>query len=181
MPNQSRVPIRRTKGPEKTLRRNSQCILTLRHRGRLYTNGVSERIARTITVPPDGGERARWKWLLRRQETILPHQLMLSRFLQFSTRGANSNRRQPFGYYPKALSVSCRCRINGEKNYKKRIRKEKRKRIRLEPFVSKLDHEKSYPTSHSSYVSAGVLKPTVRHQQTTKRHSRNPRRTMPRT
>ena len=84
-------------------------------------------------------------------------------------RGANSNRRQPFGYYPKALSVSCRCRINGEKNYKKRIKKEK------------LDHEKSYPTSHSFYVSAVVLKPTVRHQQTTKRHSRNPRRTMPRT
>src|SRR5258705_13139512 len=38
----------------------------LRHRGRLYTNGVSGRIARTITVPPESGERARWKWLLPR-------------------------------------------------------------------------------------------------------------------
>src|SRR5580658_7888431 len=45
---------------------NSQCILTLRHRGRLYANGVSERIARTITGPPECGERARWKWLLPR-------------------------------------------------------------------------------------------------------------------
>src|ERR1700720_3893851 len=32
----------------------------------LYTNGVSERIARTITVPLERGERARWKWLLPR-------------------------------------------------------------------------------------------------------------------
>src|SRR6201984_3198784 len=53
-------------GAGKNSRRNSQCILTLRHRGRLYTNGVSERIARTITVPPERGERARWKWLLPR-------------------------------------------------------------------------------------------------------------------
>ena len=38
----------------------------LRRRGRLYANGVSEQIARTITVPPESGERARWKWLLPR-------------------------------------------------------------------------------------------------------------------
>src|SRR5258708_12303686 len=38
----------------------------LRHRGRLYTNGVSGRIALTITVPPESGERARWKWFLPR-------------------------------------------------------------------------------------------------------------------
>jgi hypothetical protein len=49
--------------------RNSQCILTLRHRGRLYTKGVSGRIARTITVPPESGERARWKWLQNMRST----------------------------------------------------------------------------------------------------------------
>lgn len=55
-----------SEGAGKTPRRDSQCILTLRHRGRLYTDGVSDRTARTITVPLDSGEPARWKWLLPR-------------------------------------------------------------------------------------------------------------------
>jgi hypothetical protein len=76
------------------------------------------------------GHRARWllgvktsflrtfKMVARRQETILPHQLMLPGAVLVSTTDADSNRRQPVGYYPKALSVSCRCHINDEKNYK---------------------------------------------------------------
>jgi hypothetical protein len=36
---------------------------------------------------------------------------------------------QAFGRDPKALPVSCRCHMNGEKNYKKRIKEEKRRKI----------------------------------------------------
>jgi hypothetical protein len=36
---------------------------------------------------------------------------------------------QPFGFFPKGLPVSCRCHMNGEKNYKKRVKKEMRRKI----------------------------------------------------
>jgi hypothetical protein len=36
---------------------------------------------------------------------------------------------QLFGSFPKGLPVSCRCHMNGEKNYKKRVKKEMRRKI----------------------------------------------------
>ena len=53
-------------------------------------------------------------------------------------RSHQQDSREPFGFFPKALSVSCRCHMNGEKNCKKRIIEEMRRKIRLARFDQNL-------------------------------------------